>query len=90
VGTPSSSIADLGLAAVRRKPLTSLAAGRGGGTRQINPAHERARAAVTWRIRAAIRKIAAAHGSLGRHLDNAVKTRSRCVYAPEKPLAREL
>lgn len=68
----------------------SKAMGLGGRTRQINPAHERARAAVTWRIRAAIRKITEAHTTLGHHLSNAVKTGTLCTYSPEKPLDWEL
>jgi hypothetical protein len=44
---------------------------------------ERARKAVTMRIRAAIASIAAAHPGLGRHLDAAVRTGRFCVYQPE-------
>jgi hypothetical protein len=41
---------------------------------------------VTWRIRSAIRKAIAVHPSLGRHLENSVRTGTYCTYAPEKPL----
>jgi tetratricopeptide (TPR) repeat protein len=68
----------------------SRAMGLGRRTRQINPTHERARAAVTWRIRAAIRKIAKNHAALGRHLGNSIKTGIRCTYAPEKVVQWEL
>jgi TolB-like protein len=68
----------------------SRAMGLGRRTRQINPTHERARAAVTWRIRAAIRKIAENHAALGRHLGNSIKTGIRCTYAPEKRIQWEL
>ena len=44
---------------------------------------ERARSAVTWRIRNAIKKIGQAHPRLGRHLENAVRTGTFCVYQPE-------
>jgi hypothetical protein len=47
---------------------------------------ERARKAVTMRIRAAISSIAAAHPSLGRHLDVSVRTGRFCVYQPETPV----
>ncbi|MDJ0781585.1 MAG: tetratricopeptide repeat protein [Desulfosarcinaceae bacterium] len=68
----------------------SKAMGLGKRSRQLNPTHERARAAVTWRIRAAIRKIKTAHPPLGRHLNNAIKTGTTCTYLPEKPLDWEL
>lgn len=44
---------------------------------------ERARVAVTKRIRAAIAKIAAHHRSLGHHLDTTVKTGNACAYLPD-------
>jgi hypothetical protein len=61
----------------------SGALGLGGRARRIGSAAERARSAVTWRIRSAIRKIAAAHPRLGRHLDNSVRTGTFCAYEPE-------
>ena len=63
----------------------SGALGIGGRPRQLGSAAERARSAVTWRIRNAIRKIASAHPRLGRHLDNGVRTGTFCVYEPETP-----
>ena len=65
--------------------VTSLAGalGLGGRPRRAGSAVERARTTVTWRIRSAIRKIGAAHEALGRHLENAVRTGTRCVYQPE-------
>ena len=62
------------------------ALGLGGRSRRLGSAAERARSAVTWRIRSAIRKVAAAHPALGRHLENAVRTGTTCVYQPEKRL----
>ena len=59
------------------------AMGLGGRARQLGSPAERARSAVTWRIRSAIRKIAAAHPRLGRHLENSVRTGTFCVYSPE-------
>ena len=61
----------------------SGALGLGGRARQLGSAAERARSAVTWRIRNAIRKIASAHPRLGRHLENGVRTGTFCVYEPE-------
>ena len=68
--------------------VTSLAGalGLGGRPRRVGSAVERARSAVTWRIRSAIRKIAAAHPPLGRHLENAIRTGTRCAYRPETSL----
>ena len=64
----------------------SGALGLGGRSRQLGSAAERARSAVTWRIRNAIRKIASAHPRLGRHLENAIRTGTFCVYEPETPV----
>lgn len=60
--------------------------GLGGRSRRLGSAGERARTAVTWRIRSAIRRIADAHPALGRHLDNAIRTGATCVYQPEAPV----
>ena len=62
----------------------------GGRSRALGSGAERARSAVTWRIRSAIKKIAAAHPSLGRHLENSVRTGSYCSYQPERPIAWHL
>jgi TolB-like protein/tetratricopeptide (TPR) repeat protein len=66
--------------------LLSGALGLGGRSRALGSAAERARAAVTWRIRSAIKKIAKAHPRLGRHLDNAIRTGTFCGYQPEAPI----
>jgi hypothetical protein len=65
----------------------SGALGIGGRPRQLGSAGERARSAVTWRIRNSIRKIAAAHPRLGRHLENSVRTGTFCAYEPEAPVS---
>ncbi len=65
----------------------SGALGIGGRSRALGSAAERARSAVTWRIRSAIKKVAAVHPSLGRHLENSVRTGTYCVYSPERPIA---
>jgi TolB-like protein/tetratricopeptide (TPR) repeat protein len=63
----------------------SGALGLGGRARPFGSAAERARSAVTWRIRNSIKKIGSAHSRLGRHLDNSVRTGTFCIYEPESP-----
>ena len=46
---------------------------------------ERARKAVTNRIRQTLARITSVHQVLGLHLRNAVHTGTRCVYTPERP-----
>jgi hypothetical protein len=70
--------------------LLSGALGLGGRSRRLGSAAERARSAVTWRIRNAIRKIAGVHAPLGRHLDNSIRTGTYCTYVPEKPVDWEV
>jgi TolB-like protein len=80
---------DLGRAERAREELDRIvevmagALGLGGRSRALGSAAERARSAVTWRIRSAIKKIAKAHPRLGRHLENSVRTGTFCVYEPE-------
>jgi TolB-like protein/tetratricopeptide (TPR) repeat protein len=61
------------------------ATGLGGRPRALGSQTERARSAVTWRIRSAIKKIRAAHPRLGQHLAHSVRTGAFCVYEPEVP-----
>ncbi len=58
----------------------------GRARRSLDPA-ERARKAVTWRIRDALAHIEAAHPELGRHLRHSVRTGAFCVYDPPQPAA---
>jgi predicted ATPase len=51
----------------------------------LDPA-ERARKAVTWRVRDSISRIEAVHPALGRHLRLSVRTGSFCVYEPDQPV----
>ena len=60
--------------------------GLGGRSRKVVTPVERARSAVTWRIRSAIRKLEAAHPTLGRHFTHSIRTGTFCSYAPEKPV----
>lgn len=45
---------------------------------------EKARSAVTWRIRNAIARIEQYHPMLGAHLSNAIKTGTLCSYKPDR------
>jgi len=58
--------------------------GLGGRARKAGDQAERARSAVTWRIRSAITRIEAVHPALGRHLKNSVRTGTFCSYTPEE------
>jgi TolB-like protein/class 3 adenylate cyclase len=68
----------------------SKSLGIGKRSRKFNSPSDRARAAVTWRIRSAIRKIEAVHSALGRHLANSIRTGTFCSYSPEKELTWHL
>lgn len=59
------------------------AAGLGGRTRRLGDEAERARKAVTARIRDTLRKLADSHPELAEHLNNRVTTGTSCRYAPE-------
>ena len=58
------------------------AVGLGGRARRVNDPTERARKAVTARIRDAIDRIEQSHAELGRHLRVSVRTGAFCVYYP--------
>jgi len=60
--------------------------GLGGRVRRSGSAAERARTAVTARIKDAIRRIGDAHPDLGRHLARSVRTGTFCVYEPDQPV----
>jgi TolB-like protein len=66
------------------------ATGLGGRSRKMAHSAERARTAVTWRIRSAIRKISAAHPRMGQHLSNSIRTGYFCIYSPESSRSWEL
>ncbi|HTH07235.1 MAG TPA: hypothetical protein VL916_15245 [Ilumatobacteraceae bacterium] len=59
--------------------------GQGGKIRRGSDTTERARTAVTHRLRTTIRQLHKAHPTLGRHLDQAIKTGAYCSYQPERP-----
>ena len=62
----------------------SKAFGLGGRARSGGSSVERARTAVTFRIRAAIKKVAEQHEVLGTHLSHSVRTGTWCAYRPER------
>jgi hypothetical protein len=88
----AEAAADLGhverLRAERRMFADQLAAaiGLGGRPRIAGDPADRARKAVTMRIRAAVRAIEAQDAALARHLRNAVRTGRLCSYEPEAPV----
>ncbi len=57
--------------------------GLGGRTRRTGSSAERARSAVTARVRDTVRKLAQLDPELGRHLEHSVRTGTFCSYAPE-------
>ena len=85
--------ADLGrlerLRAERSMLAAELAAalGLGGRARFAGDPAERARKAVTMRIRAAISAVAAQDDALARHLRNAIRTGRLCSYQPEETVS---
>ncbi len=68
----------------------SGAYGLGGRARRSGDPAERARSAVTQRIRDAMTRIEAEHPSLGGHLRRAVRTGLFCVYEPDGPVEWEI
>ena len=64
--------------------------GLGGRARPTGSATERARSAVTYRVRAAVKRIAEVHPELGRHLGNSIRTGTWCAYRPETDVVWEL
>jgi hypothetical protein len=68
----------------------SEAFGLSGRPRSRGSSTERARTAVTYRIRAAIRRVTEFDPDLGRHLDNAVRTGTWCSYRPETDVVWDL
>ena len=57
--------------------------GLGGKSRKTGATAERARTAIAWRIKSALKKIEKTHPSLARHLSNSIKTGTACSYKPE-------
>lgn len=57
--------------------------GLAGKARQVGSSVEKARSAVTWRIRSTIKKIEKLHPDLAKHLSKSIKTGTFCSYNPE-------
>jgi hypothetical protein len=91
--TEAEEYADLGHVERLRAERSMLAAelagalGLGGRARFAGDPAERARKAVTMRIRAAISTVAEQDDALARHLRNAVRTGRLCSYEPEEPVS---
>ena len=68
----------------------SASVGKGGKTRKVGGSVEKARTAVRWRIRSALKKIEEVHPSLAKHLEVSIKTGVFCEYAPEKEIDWEV
>jgi hypothetical protein len=85
---------DIGRAAHAREQIeviaTQLAAGLGGRERASGARAERARLAVTKRIKDALVKIRTARPELGQHLATSIRTGYFCVYHPERPVDWQL
>ena len=92
----ASAHGDIGRAERIREELDVLveqlssATGIGGRVRRTNGTAERARVAVTKRIRGKIKRLLRTHPELGRHLDAAISTGLYCKYEPERPVAWQL
>jgi tetratricopeptide (TPR) repeat protein len=80
------------LSAERDLLVAELAAahGLGGRGRRTGSSAERARTAVTTRIKDALKRLDTVHPDAGRHLRRAVKTGTFCVYDPEPAVVWEV
>ena len=58
-----------------------------GKIRETGSTIEKARSAVTWRIRNAIARVEQYHPALGAHLSNAIKTGTFCSYKPDRKIS---
>jgi hypothetical protein len=64
----------------------SSAYGVGGRARRPGDAGERARSAVTQRVRDALARIQSEHPPLGEHLHRSIRTGTFCAYEPDGPV----
>lgn len=84
--------ADLGRAEAARAEMDLIAhelataLGLGRRTRVQADASERARKAVTQRIRNTVKRLETVHPELANHLERAVRTGRFCSYSPENPI----
>lgn len=68
----------------------SQSLGLAGKTRKVGSTVEKARTAVTWRIRNTIKKLEKIHPPLSKHLSSSIKTGTYCSYKPEYQIDWEL
>jgi hypothetical protein len=61
--------------------------GLGGRPRHLNDPADRARKAVSGRVRAALAKISEVHPELGAHLEASITTGNSCRYSPDPPVS---
>ena len=61
----------------------SSSMGLAGKVRKVGSSVEKARSAITWRIRSAVKKINKSHPDLADHLSRSIKTGTYCSYKPE-------
>ena len=61
----------------------SSSMGLAGKARKVGSSVEKARSAITWRIRSTIKKIEKSHPDLADHLSRSIKTGTYCSYKPE-------
>lgn len=84
--------ADLGRAAAAREEMDAIAGelaaalGLSGRSRRHPDAAERARKAVSQRIRNAVKRIAHTHPELAAHLERSLGTGHLCSYRPDEPV----
>jgi hypothetical protein len=64
----------------------AAAVGLGGRSRLLGGGGERARKAVTARIRNSLRRIEERHAELGAHLAGSITTGTSCTYVPSAPV----
>ncbi len=64
--------------------------GLSGKSRKVGSTTEKARSAVTWRIRSTIKKIKEQHPALATHLSKSIKTGTFCAYLPENQILWDL
>jgi len=79
----------LSVAVEEREALIAVLAeayGLGGRPRRLKDPAERARVAVTARIREAIKRIRPIHPALAEHLSTGIQTGRRCCYRPRSPM----
>lgn len=87
----AQEINDIGRAEMLQKEMDQMiehlskSLGLGKRPRKMKSPTERARAAVTLRIRGAIKRLSEQHPSLGKHLTNSIRTGVFCSYSPETP-----